>query len=156
MKIIQQNNIREDIQILRAIAVLAVVFYHSSLSLVPEGYLGVDIFFVISGYLISLQLYKEMHAHSFSITQFYTRRIKRILPVFYVVVMLTVVVAQFIMVPSDTEKVGASAVWALMSAANVYFWLFQDNSYFAQSRVWYCNPKTNVPRCTSNGDRNQS
>lgn len=124
---------RPDIDGLRAIAVLSVIVFHIWHDALPGGFIGVDVFFVISGYLISLQLYKEMQTNSFSITKFYERRIKRILPVFYVVVLLTVVVAQFIMVPFDAEKVGVSAIWALISSANVYFWLFQDNSYFAQS-----------------------
>lgn len=112
---------------------MAVIVFHIWHDALPGGFIGVDVFFVISGYLISLQLYKEIHAKHFSITLFYTRRIKRILPVFYVVVMLTVVIAQFVMVPNDAEKVGASAIWSIMSAANIYFWIFQDNSYFAQS-----------------------
>jgi peptidoglycan/LPS O-acetylase OafA/YrhL len=126
-------NYRPDIDGLRAVAVLSVVIFHIWHDALPGGFIGVDIFFVISGYLISLQLYREIGRGSFSLTDFYLRRIKRIVPVMLLVCAVTVVLAQFIMTPSDSKDTAWSAVWAIFSSANIYFWLFQDTSYFAQS-----------------------
>lgn len=125
------NNYRADIDGLRAIAVLSVILYHINENLIPGGFVGVDIFFVISGYLISLHILKDLDRGNFSIVEFYRRRVKRIAPAMLVVVLVTIVLAQFILRPSDAEKVAESGLWSLFSLANVYFWLFQDTSYFA-------------------------
>ena len=74
---------RSDIDGLRAIAVLAVVFFHAAPDVLPGGYVGVDVFFVISGYLISTIVFSEVEQGRFSLTNFYGRRIRRIFPVFY-------------------------------------------------------------------------
>ena len=73
---------RSDIDGLRAIAVLSVVIFHLNVGLLPGGFVGVDIFFVISGYLISKIIYAETSNDSFSIANFYVRRARRILPAF--------------------------------------------------------------------------
>ena len=72
---------------LRAIAVGLVVFYHAGFSGIGAGYIGVDVFFVLSGFLITGQLIKNLDEGSFSFTQFYTRRIRRLVPAFVVVAM---------------------------------------------------------------------
>jgi peptidoglycan/LPS O-acetylase OafA/YrhL len=125
------NNYRSDIDGLRAIAVLSVVLFHINEKLIPGGFVGVDIFFVISGYLITLHILRDLDKGSFSIVEFYRRRVKRIAPAMLVVVLVTIVLAQFILRPGDAEKVAESGLWSLFSMANVYFWLFQDTSYFA-------------------------
>lgn len=122
---------RPDIDGLRAIAVLSVILYHIEPTLIPGGFVGVDIFFVISGYLISLYIFRELDAQRFSIAEFYRRRIKRIAPAMLAVILATLVVSQHLLRPADAENVAESAVWSLMSMANVYFWLFEDTSYFA-------------------------
>ncbi|TFW30676.1 acyltransferase family protein [Massilia horti] len=122
---------RPDIDGLRAIAVLSVVLFHINKHLIPGGFVGVDIFFVISGYLISLGILQELERDCFSIADFYRRRIKRIAPPMLVVVLLTMAAAQFVMIPEDAKRVADSALWSLLSLANVYFWLKQDTSYFA-------------------------
>jgi peptidoglycan/LPS O-acetylase OafA/YrhL len=71
---------RKDIDGLRALAVLPVVFYHAGIGLVPGGFIGVDIFFVISGFLITTLLLNELHDGNFSISEFYKRRTLRIFP----------------------------------------------------------------------------
>ena len=124
---------RPDIDGLRAIAVLSVMFYHVDSRLMPGGFVGVDIFFVISGYLITLQILKELGSGSFSIGEFYRRRIKRIAPAMLVVLAATLVISQFIFRPEDAENAARSAFWSIMSVANVHFWLFEDASYFATS-----------------------
>lgn len=128
---LKKTNYRPDIDGLRAVAVLSVILFHIDKNLLPGGFVGVDIFFVISGYLISLHIFQELEIGQFSIVEFYRRRIKRIAPPMLLVVFLTLVIAQFILIPEDAERVAESALWSLLSLANVYFWLYQDTSYFA-------------------------
>ena len=118
---------------LRAIAVFTVILFHINHSYLPGGFVGVDIFFVISGYLISSQLFKSVSSNTFSIKDFYARRIKRILPAALSVIIFTVVIAQFLYLPEDSIKVAESSIWSALSLPNVYFWKFQDTSYFAAS-----------------------
>ena len=124
---------RPDIDGLRAVAVLSVIIFHINSELLPGGFVGVDIFFVISGYLISLYIFREIKNDQFSLTEFYRRRVKRIAPALLVVLSLTLLVSQIILRPVDAEKVAESGLWSLLSLANVYFWLYQDTSYFAAS-----------------------
>lgn len=124
-------NYRPDIDGLRAIAVLSVILFHINEKLLPGGFIGVDIFFVISGYLISLHILRDLSRDRFSIIEFYRRRIKRIAPAMLVLVLVVIVISQSILHPEDAEKAAKSGLWSLMSLANVYFWLFQDTSYFA-------------------------
>ena len=77
---------RADVQALRGIAVLLVVIYHANLGLFPAGYLGVDIFFVISGFLITGLIKSQLEQGRFSFRDFYYRRAKRLLPAAYVVI----------------------------------------------------------------------
>jgi peptidoglycan/LPS O-acetylase OafA/YrhL len=83
------HSYRPDIDGLRAIAVLSVLFYHAFPTLLPGGFIGVDIFFVISGFLITNIVQKEIINHSFSIKNFYVRRIKRIFPALILVLLAT-------------------------------------------------------------------
>ena len=124
-------NYRSDIDGLRSIAVLSVILFHINKALIPGGFVGVDIFFVISGFLISLNILKDVERSRFSIADFYRRRIKRIAPPMLIVVGLTLVASQFLLLPEDAEKTAQSGLWSLLSLANVYFWLYQDTSYFA-------------------------
>jgi peptidoglycan/LPS O-acetylase OafA/YrhL len=123
---------RPDIDGLRALAVLFVIVFHIEQSVLPGGFVGVDIFFVISGYLITYNIVSELDCGTFSIADFYRRRIKRIAPAMIVVVACTVILAQVLTIPEDAENTAESAIWSLMSLANVYFWLVPDQSYFAQ------------------------
>ena len=79
---------RPDIDGLRALAVISVILFHINPDYMPSGFLGVDVFFVISGFLITSIIYKEMAEGAFSFANFYNRRIKRILPVFFVVLIV--------------------------------------------------------------------
>ena len=86
---------RPDIDTLRAVAVLSVVVFHIEKNWLPGGFLGVDIFFVISGFLITMIIHREMSSGIFSFKKFYIRRIKRILPAFFTVLTVTLYVAFF-------------------------------------------------------------
>ncbi len=122
---------RPDVDGLRAVAVLAVILFHIDSDLMPGGYVGVDIFFVISGYLISLQIYRELENGTFSLLEFYRRRVKRIAPALLVVIAVTLVVTQFVYRPPDAESVAKSAWWSLFSVANIHFWWTSNLGYFA-------------------------
>ena len=126
---------RADIDGLRAVAVLAVIVFHIHRALLPGGFVGVDVFFVISGFLISRNIVQELHLGRFSIVEFYRRRIKRIAPALLVVTAITLVAAGCLMLPEDVHDTARSAVFALASLANVYFWLYQDTGYFAQDSL---------------------
>ena len=120
---------RSDVDGLRALAVLAVIAFHANAKLLPGGFAGVDIFFVISGFLISGLICKEVEQGTFSFVNFYTRRIKRILPVFAVVCVVTSGIALYLLGINDfvffTTSLAAS--WAF--ASNVFFSLL-SGGYF--------------------------
>jgi len=124
-------NYRPDIDGLRAIAVLSVILFHINKALIPGGFVGVDIFFVISGFLISRNILQELEHGKFSIVDFYRRRVKRIALPMLIVVGVTLVAAQVLLLPEDAKRTAVSALWSLLSLANVYFWLNQDTGYFA-------------------------
>jgi peptidoglycan/LPS O-acetylase OafA/YrhL len=124
-----KNQYRPDIDGLRAVAVLSVLFHHLSATLLPGGFVGVDVFFVISGYLITSQVYKEVCDGSFSIQQFYKRRINRIAPVLVTVIITTFIVGAVLLSPADLIKLGKSAIYAMLGLSNVFFWREYGN-YF--------------------------
>lgn len=124
---------RPDIDGLRALAVLSVILFHIDKTALPGGFVGVDIFFVISGYLISNQIFKDLANGHFSLLEFYRRRIQRIVPAMLVVVSVTVLCAQVFLHPSNAELVAESGLWSVFSLANMYFWRSQDTGYFAQA-----------------------
>ncbi|MEZ5515134.1 MAG: acyltransferase family protein [Steroidobacteraceae bacterium] len=128
-----QRIYRPDIDGLRAVAVLSVMVFHAHDALLPGGFVGVDIFFVISGYLISRQIAANVAAGTFSLLEFYRRRIRRIMPMMLVVVAATLPTSLLIMTPEDGRAVAKSAVWSIASLANIHFWRDLDQSYFAQS-----------------------
>src|SRR5450432_1929426 len=97
---------RSDIDGLRAVAVLSVVSFHIAPGFVRGGFVGVDIFFVISGFLISSIIYGELESGKFSIVDFYVRRIRRIYPALFVVLAFTCVAGWLILLPSDFVVLG--------------------------------------------------
>ncbi len=126
-----KGDYRPDVDGLRAIAVLSVILFHIDKALLPGGFVGVDVFFVISGFLISRNLLSEIEGERFSLLEFYRRRVKRIAPALLVVVASTLVASQLLLLPEDARNAAKSAFWSLASFANVYFWLFRDTGYFA-------------------------
>jgi len=112
---------RADIDGLRAVAVLGVLLYHLDARLVPGGYVGVDVFFVISGFLISRIIYGEMEAGRFSIAHFYVRRARRILPALLSVLLVTSVMAMLVLYPSERVQFAQSAIASILFSANLFF-----------------------------------
>ena len=119
---------RPDIDGLRAIAVLAVILFHLNSSWLPGGFLGVDIFFVISGYLIGGILYRELSTNTFSLKRFYLRRMRRILPAFFTMVIPTLFLSRFIIVAGSPDAIKAerSALSATVFANNLFNSFYTD------------------------------
>jgi peptidoglycan/LPS O-acetylase OafA/YrhL len=111
---------RADIDGLRAVAIAGVLAYHFGLG-VPGGYGGVDVFFVISGFLITGIIKSELEAGTFSLAQFYVRRIRRILPALTVCLVVTTAFATAILFPLDFKDYARSLLNALVSVSNFYF-----------------------------------
>ncbi|WP_447742074.1 acyltransferase family protein [Pseudomonas laurentiana] len=115
---------------LRALAVALVIFCHLNLASFAGGFVGVDVFFVISGYLISKLIIGELQrTGDFKFAQFYLRRARRILPALLVTCAWTLTVATLLFSPQHLDEAGASALHAVASLSNIYFWLTSD--YFA-------------------------
>jgi len=121
---------RPDIDGLRAVAVLPVVLYHAGLGC-PGGFVGVDVFFVISGYLIGSLVLSEIRSGTFRMVGFWERRVRRIFPALAVVVFSTFAVSAFLMVPQHLEELGKSIVAQPFLVANFYFW--RESGYFDTS-----------------------
>jgi peptidoglycan/LPS O-acetylase OafA/YrhL len=121
---------RNDIDGLRAVAILPVLFYHASIWPFSGGYVGVDVFFVISGYLITGLILREQAGAGFSLTNFYDRRIRRILPALGAVLFAATIAALFILLPDELETYGKSLAGSVFFYANILYWL-RDSAYFA-------------------------
>ena len=122
---------RPEIDGLRAIAVLLVVLYHLEIPFITGGFIGVDVFFVISGYLITSILLKDIKNNEYSLLRFYERRIKRILPALFAVITISLVAAWFILFPADFKYFGRSVAATTIFISN---FLFHDESgYFEVS-----------------------
>jgi len=119
---------RPDIDGLRALAIIPVVLYHTEFSIFSGGFVGVDIFFVISGYLITFIISEEIKQDRFTITGFYERRIRRIFPALFTVVFFCSIVAAIIMLPEDFDDFGQSIVAATLFVANIFF--LTESDYF--------------------------
>ncbi len=119
----RQGFYRPDIDGLRAVAVVPVVLFHVGFPIVTGGFVGVDIFFVISGYLISSIIFKEISQDRFSYVDFYDRRIRRIFPALFVVLLAVITAAFFLLFPVEYLKLGSSVIFSALSLANVYFYV---------------------------------
>ena len=113
---------------MRAVAVLSVILFHFFPSALPGGYLGVDVFFVISGYLITGIIWTEIEAGRFSVVRFYDRRIRRIMPALLVLLLAATCVAFALLLPSDLTRYGKSLLATLGFVSNIFFW--RDTGYF--------------------------
>lgn len=119
---------RPDIDGLRAWAVISVILYHFGVGAFQGGFIGVDIFFVISGYLITKGVLSQLEKKSFNIGDFYIRRARRLFPALFVTISLTYIVCYFIFSPNDFMSMSGSTVYAITGISNIYFWL--GSGYF--------------------------
>ncbi|MES3025510.1 MAG: acyltransferase family protein [Pseudomonadota bacterium] len=126
---------RADIDGLRAIAVLIVVFYHSGFKFLSGGFVGVDVFFVISGFLITTIIAREIETKTFSFKQFYTRRFKRIMPAFFCVGFATLAAAYFVLLPQDYVALSKSFLSASLFSSNIYFWRESAGYFGSQTEL---------------------
>lgn len=120
---------RKDIDGLRAVAVLAVVAFHAAPGLMPGGFIGVDVFFVISGFLISSIILEDCRTGTFSLARFYERRARRILPALFAVMAVTAAAGLVILFPPDLKDFGQALAAASVSLSNVLFW--REAGYFS-------------------------
>jgi len=125
---------RADIDGLRAVAVIPVVLFHAGVSQFSGGFVGVDVFFVISGYVISQSLMGDIARGEFSILNFYARRVRRIFPALFAVMAATFAYAYFTLLPSHFEDFSESLLAASAFVSNIYFW--KDSGYFAAEAVY--------------------
>ena len=119
---------RREIDGLRALAVVPVILFHADLGGLHGGYVGVDIFFVISGYLISGIVLSDLALNRFSIADFYERRARRILPALFAVLMVTAVLVLLLLLPSDVKEFSASLIAVCAFLSNMFFW--RTSGYF--------------------------
>lgn len=122
-----QFRYRPDIDGLRAVAVLLVLFFHTGMGF-SGGYIGVDVFFVISGFLITGLILKQQQAGNFYLSNFWTRRIRRIIPAAFVMAAVTLVVGSVLLLPKDLEQLAKSAIAQQGMVSNLFFWL--NTGYF--------------------------
>jgi peptidoglycan/LPS O-acetylase OafA/YrhL len=116
---------------LRALSIVLVLLFHAGFSWVPGGFIGVDVFFVISGFLITKNVLSDIENKNWSFITFYKKRMARLLPALFVIIFITLIAAFFIIAPGDLAALGKSGVYSVLSLANLYF--FSSSGYFDSS-----------------------
>ena len=119
---------RREIDGLRALAVLPVILFHAGFETFSGGFVGVDVFFVISGYLITTIILAELEQEKFSIINFYERRARRILPALFLVMLACIPFAWVLLRPDDLYSFAKSLVAVPLFISNIFFW--RDGAYF--------------------------
>ncbi|MBX8470652.1 acyltransferase [Pseudomonas sp. RIT778] len=119
---------RRDIDGLRAVAVIAVVLFHFGVPGITGGFVGVDVFFVISGYLITSIIWNQRQAGRFSFVEFWSRRARRILPALFAMIIAVLAVGWFLLAPKDYEELGRSVRYQVMFVSNILF--MRQDGYF--------------------------
>ena len=122
---------RTDIDGLRSVAIIPVVLFHAGLAAVSGGYVGVDVFFVISGFLITSVIMRGIEKDTFSFTHFYERRARRLLPALFAVLAFSLVVGFFVMSPVQYRDMGTAIVATVFYVANILMW--SRSGYFQSS-----------------------
>ncbi|MEX2359688.1 MAG: acyltransferase family protein [Gammaproteobacteria bacterium] len=126
--IIRDVGYRPDIDGLRAVAVLLVVLYHAGVKSFPGGFIGVDVFFVISGYLITAIINNEIRAGTFTFSRFYERRARRLFPALFAMLGACLFIGYFAAIPSDYELIGEATIATLFFLSNLFF--LNETGYF--------------------------
>lgn len=124
---------RKDIDGLRAIAVLSVIIHHLDKNLLSGGFVGVDIFFVISGFLITSHIYHALKTNTFSFGTFYKKRINRITPALLTVITVSICCGLIILSPADLIRLTNSALTSISGLSNIYFWREYGNYFSANT-----------------------
>ena len=119
---------REDIQGLRGLSILAVIIFHFFPKLLPNGFLGVDLFFIISGYLITNIIIRDIKKNNFNIFNFYLKRFKRIYPAILILLLVFSLISLFFLLPIDLKNFFNSIIATLFFIPNIYFWF--NGGYF--------------------------
>lgn len=119
---------RPEVDGLRALAVLPVILFHAGFSLFSGGFVGVDVFFVISGYLITSIILTELNSGTFSLVHFWERRARRILPALYLVLLVSLPMAWYWLSPQDLLNYADSLLAVALFCSNIWFWL--SSGYF--------------------------
>ena len=119
---------RAEVDGLRAIAVISVILFHAGFKLFKGGFVGVDVFFVISGYLITTLIINEIIHGEFSLINFYERRARRILPALYFIIVVSLTLAWFLLLPSDLKNFSQSLMAVVTFSSNILFW--RESGYF--------------------------
>ncbi len=119
---------RSEIDGLRALAVIPVILFHAGFEIFSGGFVGVDVFFVISGYLITTMIIEDIDNKSFSIIEFYERRARRILPALFFVMFVCVPFAWILMLPGQMKDFSQSLLAVSLFVSNIFFW--QKSGYF--------------------------
>jgi len=128
---------RPDLDGLRSLAILPVVLFHYGLGGLTGGFVGVDVFFVISGFLITSLLLRDIEDRNFSIIKFYERRARRILPALFFMLAVTTVLSVLVLLPRDLSNYGKSLTAAIAFVSNFFFW--REFGYFdraAEFKPW--------------------
>lgn len=128
-------NYRADIDGLRALAVVPVVCYHFEITIFPGGFVGVDVFFTISGYLMASLIGRGLSEENFSFSEFFERRARRILPALFFVVLICIAVAFVMFPPKLLRDFGWTVAAAVFFSSNIIFWKKSAN-YFDLSAEW--------------------
>ena len=123
---------RPEIDGIRAVAILAVIFFHYNIYPFSGGYLGVDVFLVISGYLITSFIIPKL-SNNFNFSEFFFRRIKRLLPTYYVTLLLSLIFAYYLFSPDDLNKFAKSSINSILFLSNFYFWA--NSGYWDESNT---------------------
>jgi len=123
-----KSNYRSDIDGLRAMAVLSVILYHLDIQLFSGGFIGVDVFFVISGYLITKNISVKVESKTFTFKDFYSGRIRRLFPAFLVTLAVSFILASLIYSPDTFKRLSTSTLFAISSLSNFFFW--NEAGYF--------------------------
>ena len=119
---------RSEIDGLRALAIVPVILFHSGLSVFSGGFVGVDIFFVISGYLITQIIYEDIKRGEFSITKFYERRARRILPALFFIISISLPFSWYFLTPNHLSEFSKSIEWITTFRSNIFF--YHQSGYF--------------------------
>ncbi len=126
---------RAEIDGLRAVSVLVIILFHLKVSAFSGGFIGVDVFFVVSGYLITQIIVSSLGAGNFSFRDFYLRRIARILPALIATILVVLPVAMYLQQPAALIHTAQESIYALLSLSNIFFWT--EANYWAPSAEKY-------------------